>query len=96
MELYIRFEPEGDLPQPIEGVLSWTGLGTRTKIVGSMTERGINFREAECLAGNCGKIVLGGNYQASFSKNRTHLSGKAVLKSRGLSGSFELKKTKLR
>ncbi len=96
MELYIRFEAESDLPRPFEGVLVWKGLGAaKTRIVGTMTDSGISFQEKACLAGNCSKVVLGGNYQAKYSRNGSILKGNASLKSQGLSGTFELKKTLL-
>lgn len=91
MELYIRFDEEEAFPQAIEGVLTWRGLShAQTKINGTRTRKGIQFKETKCLKGGCSSVVLGGQYSAEYKPNSKTLKGHATLSSKSLEGTFKL------
>lgn len=89
MELYIKFDPEADFPQDIEGVVTWPDLGmARTSISGKLTQSGqISFSEIKCLEGACDKVVLGGTYQGRVNGSKMYGSAQGPF---GLQGEFKL------
>ena len=95
MELYIKYDPEDDFPQKLEGVVTWPDLGhARTSISGDLRADGsLNFNEVSCIEGDCSKIVLGGSYAARIKGSGEQVSGTAN-GPYNLRGKFELRRAK--
>lgn len=93
VELYLRYDPEESYPQKIEGILTWKNLdGTKTRVVGTRSEKEIQFLEDKCVATTCSRVVLGGNYQGEYSQQGARLSGEAELPLQGLEGTFNFRR----
>lgn len=94
MELYLRFDPEGEYPQPVQGIITWPDLGNaRTRVEGSFkSETELEFHEVECLEGGCDKVVLGGAYTAVVDSQLRAMTGSAT-GSNALHGTFSISAT---
>lgn len=79
MELYIRYNSDSDPPQKIEGVITWPTLGkAQVRIEGIRQASGsMQFREVACLAGDCGKVVVGGVHELTMRAGQPILQGTA-------------------
>jgi hypothetical protein len=92
-ELYFRYDSESGPPQPIDGLVIWPSLGNaKIKIKGTWkAENDFEFKEVECLEGDCSQIVLWGSYKATLDRKNNRLSGTAV-GPMGLTGKFQAKR----
>ncbi len=79
IELFLRFDSDSTSPQELDGIITWTTLGeARVRILGTRTTDGsIEFRETECLDGDCSQIVLGGSHRLQSKEGGNELEGKA-------------------
>ena len=93
MELYIRYKSGDAYPQSVRGLITWPELGAaRVEISGEKQQDSITFREGNCIAGDCGRIVLGGRYRGNFDATYSILTGNAELSRFSLQGRFRLKR----
>ena len=91
IEIYFRYESDGDPPHKLDGVLIWPTLGrARIRIEGKrLADGSLEFVEKSCLDGDCSQLSRGRKHRLLFRKSILTFDG-TVTDSFGVRGRYSL------